>query len=103
MRKTVLVASLCSFLLSLFLSYAFALWIGERDKRIADFNEENHSVVQQKNQIHENTHMVYQYFYTADRVTKEKTETAPVFLQGLDLEQLKSVYDQAHPKSKESL
>ena len=38
------------------------------------------------------TKMVYQYFYSRDKVTKEQIEMAPVFLQGLDMEQLKSVY-----------
>ena len=91
-RKTILIVSLCSFLLFMFLSYYFTLWMGERDKRLAESKEEKYPVVQQKNLIDTNTRMVYQYFYTADRVTKEKTEAAPVFLQGLDMEQLKSVY-----------
>ena len=36
--------------------------------------------------------MIYQYFYSKDKVTKEYTEMAPVFLQGLHLEELQSIY-----------
>lgn len=39
------------------------------------------------------TEMIYQYFYTNDRVTKEQKEQAPLFLQGLDREALASVYN----------
>lgn len=90
MRKAIFIASLCSFLLFMFLSYQMTLRMGERDKRMAELEDE--TVMQQKNLIREDTKIVYQYFYTKDRVTKENSEVAPDFLQGLDMEQLESVY-----------
>ena len=91
MRKAIFIASLCSFLLFMFLSYQITLRMGERDKRITEMEDE--TVMQQKNLIRDDTKIVYQYFYIRDRVTKESSEMAPDFLQGLDKEQLESVYD----------
>ena len=90
MRKTVMITALCSFLLFMLAGYYLTLWMGERDKRLeaAQVN----SAVHTKQTILANTKMVYQYFYSRDKVTKEQIEMAPVFLQGLDMEQLKSVY-----------
>ena len=51
----------------------------------------NHTI-QTKQVIRANTKMIYQYFYSKDKTIKEQIEQAPVFLQGLDMEQLKSVY-----------
>lgn len=91
MRKTIAIAALSSFLICLLAGYYFAVWMGERDKRLAAM--EVSQTMQTNPTIDMNTKMVYQYFYTKDRVTKEQLEPAPVFLQGLDLEQLKSVYN----------
>ena len=54
---------------------------------------ESLDVLQTPKEINAQTKMIYQYFYTSDRVTKEQIEPAPDFLQGLKLEQLKSVYN----------
>lgn len=91
MRKTIFIAALCSFLLFMLAGYYVTLWMGERDKKMEA--AQAHQTLQSKKTIHANTQMIYQYFYTKDKVTKEQQELAPVFLQGLDMEQLKSVYE----------
>ena len=91
MRKTIFIAALCSFLLFMLAGYYVTLWMGERDKKMEP--AQAHQTIQAKKTIHANTQMVYQYFYTKDKVTKEQRELAPIFLQGLDMEQLKSVYE----------
>lgn len=89
MRKTIAIAALCVFLLCLWAGYHAAVWMGERDKQLQAI----HPVVQTNQVIDENTTIVYQFFYSRDRVTKEQIEPAPIFLQGVDLEQLKSIYN----------
>lgn len=91
MRKIITIAALCSFLLFMLAGYYVALWMGERDAGMAE--EESKQALQTKNEITTDTKMIYQYFYTRDKVTKEQTEPAPDYLQGLDMEQLKSVYN----------
>ena len=90
MKRMILITALCSFLLFLWGGYQFALWMGERDKKMEAANEK--AVTNVVPVIHEKTKIVYQYFYSKDKVTKEQIEMAPVFLQGLDMEQLKSIY-----------
>ena len=90
MKKAIMITALFSFLLCLLGGYYLTLWMGDRDKRIEV------AQVSQTNQmlpcISEKTKMIYQYFYSKDKVTKEHAEMAPVFLQGLHLEELQSVY-----------
>ena len=90
MRKTIFIAAFCSFLLFMLAGWRLTLWLGERDKNMEA--AELSYAAKMEPRILKNTKMVYQYFYTKDKVTKEQIETAPVFLQGLDLEQLKSIY-----------
>ena len=92
MRKAIALAALSSFLLCLLAGYYISLWMGERDKQMAA-GAESLDVLQTPKSIIAPTKMIYQYFYTSDRVTKEQIEPAPDFLQGLNLEQLKSVYN----------
>lgn len=92
MRKAIAVAVLSSFLLCLLAGYYISLWIGERDREMAA-GDGSRNVLQTEKEINAQTKMIYQYFYTSDRVTKEQIETAPDFLQGLNLEQLKSIYN----------
>ena len=89
MRKTAVAAALLSFLVCLLAGYYATLWMGERHQTA---EAETKTVLQEKKRIHAGTKMIYQYFYTRDRVTKKHIELAPDFLQGLDLEQLKSIY-----------
>lgn len=91
MRKTIALAALASFLFCLLAGYYVSLWVGERDKMLAAGMESREVLTRQE--INAGTKMIYQYFYTGDHVTKEQIEMAPIFLQGLDLEQLKSVYN----------
>ena len=88
MRKTAVIAALLSFLVCLLAGYYAALWRGEQHPA----ETEAHAVLEEKKRIHAGTKIVYQYFYTQDRVMKKHIEPAPEFLQGLDLEQLKSIY-----------
>ena len=88
MRKTAVIAALLSFLVCLLAGYYAALWRGEQHPA----ETEAHTVLEEKKRIHAGTKIVYQYFYTQDRVMKKHIEPAPEFLQGLDLEQLKSIY-----------
>lgn len=90
MRKTVMITALCSFLLFMLAGYYVTLWMGERAQRM-ETAQASHTL-QTKQVIDANTEIIYQYFYSRDRTIKEQMEQAPVFLQGLDMEQLKSVY-----------
>lgn len=89
MRKTAVIAALLSFMVCLLAGYYATLWRGERQQTA---EAESNMVLGEKKRIHAGTKMVYQYFYTQDAVTKKHIEQAPDFLQGLDLEQLKSIY-----------
>ena len=84
MRKAIALAALSSFLLCLLAGYYISLWMGERDKQMAA-GAESLDVLQTPKEINAQTKMIYQYFYTSDRVTKEQIEPAPDFLQGLNL------------------
>ena len=90
MKKAIMIAALFSFLLCLLGGYYLTLWMGERDKRMeaAQVSQTDQTLPR----INEKTKMIYQYFYSKDKVTKEYTEMAPVFLQGLHLEELQSIY-----------
>lgn len=92
MRRTIAMAALSSFLLCLLAGYYISLWMGERDKQMAA-GADSRDVLQTQKEINAQTKMIYQYFYTKDRVTKEQIELAPDFLQGLNMEQLQSVYN----------
>lgn len=91
MRKTIVIAALCSFLLCMTAGYSFALRKEEAVKMAAE--RESKEVLETRNEINAETELIYQYFYMADRVTKEQKELAPDFLQGLNREQLQSIYN----------
>ena len=90
MKKVIMIAAFGSFLLCLLGGYYLTLWMGERDKRMESAQEK--LVINAEPLINASTKMVYQYFYSKDKVTKETIEMAPVFLQGLNMEQLQSIY-----------
>lgn len=90
----VLALGLCSFLAFLVLGYQHTVQSHEEQKAEMDRAlEPVESVLNRSITVEADTEMIYQYFYTNDRVTKEQKETAPVFLQGLDREGLQSVYN----------
>ncbi len=93
MRKVFLIAALCSFFICLGAGYYYTKRLAETDAEKLSATVPSSEVMQAKKEIDANTEMIYQYFYTQDRVTKEQTEPAPVFLQGLEREQLQSVYN----------
>lgn len=91
MRRTLFIAAFCSFLLFMLAGYRFALWIGERDQK-HDTVQASHTIQSHKT-IQPQTKIIYQYYYTRDKATKEQWEMAPLFLQGLNMEQLSSIYE----------
>lgn len=85
---------LCSFLAFLVLGYQHTLKEYEQQRAEApQAYEPAESVLKESLTVNADTEMIYQYFYTNDRVTKEQKEFAPLFLQGLDREALESVYN----------
>lgn len=85
---------LCSFLIFLAMGYQHTMQAQEQRKAEAALpSEPVESVLNRNITVGADTEMIYQYFYTNDRVTKEQKETAPVFLQGLDRESLQSIYN----------
>lgn len=91
MRKKMVIVALCSFLLCMLSGYYLTIWT-EKEREQLQLSQES-KMTQSIPLISSDTKMVYQYFYSRDRVTKEQVEMAPVFLQGLDMDQLKSVYN----------
>ena len=90
MKKFVLIAALCSFLLCMLAGYYATLWMGERDK--TEKLSEVKAVAQTKPVIGENTKIIYRYKYQKNKTVKEKAELAPQYLYGLDMEQIKSIF-----------
>ena len=91
MRRKMVITALCSFLLCMLSGYYLTIRT-EKERERLQLSQES-KMTQSIPLISAETKMVYQYFYSRDRVTKEKVEMAPVFLQGLDMDQLKSVYN----------
>ena len=97
MKKFVLIAALCSFLLCMLAGYYVALWMGEKDK--AEKLSEVKAIAQTEPVIGDNTKIIYRYKYRNDKTVKEKVESAPKYLYGLDMEQVKGRLEhlKAHP------
>ena len=91
MLKKVMLASLCSFFVFMGISYTMTVCREKGNYPAAE--AEVQRVLGEENRIRPDTKIVYQYFYATDRVTKEQTEPAPDFLQGLDMEQLEGIYN----------
>lgn len=91
MKKMILYTAIGSFVLSMIGGYAIALMRSEYDVQ-AEITEENR-MTQAVPMIGPDTEMVFQYYYSQDKVTKEQVESAAPFLQGLNMEQVRSVYD----------
>ena len=75
MRKTAVIAALLSFLVCLLAGYYAALWRGEQHPA----ETEAHAVLEEKKRIHAGTKIVYQYFYTQDRVMKKHRAGTGIF------------------------
>lgn len=90
MQRTILIAAFLSFLLFMAAGYWVAVRIGERD--LEQETAQTTTVLQKNKTIHADTELVYQYFYTGDKEMQEQKEPAPDFLQGLNREQLQSIY-----------
>ncbi len=94
MQKTMMLAAFLSFLLFMAAGYSITVWMGERDlQREAAEKQQSEEVLNETMRITADTRMVYQYFYTEDMITKEQAEPSPLFLQGLNMKELQSVYN----------
>lgn len=91
MQKTIWIAAFLSFLLFMAAGYWVTVWMGERD--LQQETTQTTTVLQKNKTIHADTKLVYQYFYTGDKEIQEQKEPAPDFLQGLNREQLQSIYE----------
>lgn len=80
------------FLLGLAAGYGYTLHLADKEAEKYLTRVQAREVIKEEAKIDANTKMIYQYFYTEDKATKEQIEPAPDFLQGLDMEQLQSVY-----------
>ncbi len=92
MKKIIIWGAFFTFFFFMAVGYVYSLRQTEMENEQADLQMLAEEAVFQKQEIEQKTKMIYQYFYTKDRVTKEQIEPAPSFLQGLNREQLQSVY-----------
>lgn len=91
MKKWVFFSAAAAFFIFMAAGYFYSLQRLELQQMQLSPPTEN--VLRQKQEIDADTKMIYQYFYTKDRVMQEKIEPSPDFLQGLDRAQLESVYN----------
>ena len=93
MQKTITIAAFLSFLLFMAAGYYVTVWMGEKEQEQANIQPQAEAVLQETMRLTADTRMVYQYYYTEDMITKEQSEPCPLFLQGLDLAELQSIYN----------
>lgn len=93
MQKTMMIAAFLSFLLFMAAGYFVAVQMMERDLEWEKAERQAEAVLKDTMRINADTELIYQYFYTEDKITKEQTEPSPQFLQGLNLEELQSIYN----------
>lgn len=55
--------------------------------------EKREPVAKEKAVIGENAEIVYQYYYTEDQITAEQVEPVQIYLLGLNLAQVRSIYN----------
>lgn len=89
MRKKVVLLALAGFFLSLGLGYV--LTAKEQEKLPA----QEYTVLVGKKEVtvKKEGKIIYQYYYTKDAITKEVTEPVPDFLEGLNRQQMQSIYN----------
>lgn len=95
-RKWILIV--CFALIVFFSSMGVAYWytrknlISEEKTNISELPT-LHPASVKEDTIADDAHIVYQYYYTEDEITKEKVESVQNFQKGLTLAQLQSIYD----------
>lgn len=95
-RKVILVVCLALFIF--FSSMGVAYWY-TRKNWVSEEQSDTlqlpslHPASVKEDTIAEDAHIVYQYYYTEDEITKEKVEPVQNFQKGLTLAQLQSIYD----------
>ena len=91
MKKKVVLLALAGFFLSLGIGYYFS----DRDHESKNLptQEESVQVAKREVTVKKEGRIIYQYYYTKDAITKEVNEPVPDFLEGLNREQLQSIYN----------
>ncbi|MDD3394328.1 MAG: hypothetical protein PHG19_06770 [Anaerotignum sp.] len=90
MKKKVVLLALTGFLLSLGLGYFFS--VKDQEKQNLPTQEGTVQVGKSEVTVKKEGKIIYQYFYTKDAITKEVKEPVPDFLEGLNREQMQSIY-----------
>lgn len=91
MKKKVVLLALAGFFLSLGLGYFFS--VQDQDRQNFPTQEESVQVGKREVTVKKEGKIIYQYFYTKDAITKEVEEPVPDFLEGLNREQMQSIYN----------
>lgn len=91
MKKKVVLLALAGFFLSLGLGYFFSA--NDQEKNYLPAQEEAVQVAKKEVAIKKDGKIIYQYYYTKDAITKEVQEPVPDFLEGLNREQMQSIYN----------
>lgn len=90
MKKKVVLLAFVGFFLSLGFGYFLSTKDQEKQNPLAQ--EQTVSVAKNEVTIKKEGKIIYQYYYTVDAITKEEEEPVPDFLEGLNREQLESIY-----------
>ncbi|WP_352399087.1 hypothetical protein [Anaerotignum sp.] len=91
MKKKVVFMALAGFFLSLGLGYFFS--VDNQEKQTLPTHEESVQVGKREVTVKKEGKILYQYYYTKDAITKEVEEPVPDFLEGLNREQMQSIYN----------
>ncbi len=91
MKKKVVLLALAGFFLSLGLGYA--LTTKDQEKQKLPTQEQTILVGKKEITVKKEGKIIYQYYYTKDAITKEVEEPVPDFLEGLNREQMQSIYN----------
>jgi len=91
MKKKVVLLALAGFFLSLGLGYV--LTAKEQEKQKLPTQEHTVLVGKKEVTVKKEGKIIYQYYYTKDAITKEVTEPVPDFLEGLNRQQMQSIYN----------
>ncbi len=90
MKKKVVLLALAGFFLSLGLGYFMTTKKQELENPV---QEQTVLVAKKEVTVKKDGKIIYQYYYTKDAITKEIEETVPDFLEGLNRDQMQSIYN----------
>ena len=91
MKKKVVLLALAGFFLSLGLGY----YMTTKYREMQDPQGQEQTVLVGKKEVtvKKDGTIIYQYYYTKDAITKEIEEPVPDFLEGLNRDQMQSIYN----------